>query len=181
MVDTTDRAAGEYVVPPHSFTDDEGRQIRIVRGAADDADDFVAMYTDFHPDDRSQGVPPLEADPIHEWLDYLFPEDAHHVIARHDGDPVGHAFLVPAGDGRHELAIFVRREYQSAHIGTELMYALLGLGFREGVREVWLSVETWNDHAIALYQKIGFDKHRVARTEVEMTIHLRREDMQAPT
>lgn len=181
MSDHSDRAAGEYVVPPHSFSDDEGRQIRVETGSAEDTDDLVQMYTDFHSEDCSQGVPPLESEAIREWLEHLFPENALHVLARHDGNAIGHAFLIPAGDDRHELAIFVLREYQSAHIGTELMYALLGYGLSEGVRQVWLSVESWNDHAIALYEKVGFEKHRVARTEVEMTIRLRAEDMQAPT
>jgi GNAT superfamily N-acetyltransferase len=177
MSDPTDRAAGEYVVAPHEFVDDAGREIQIERGTADDERDLLEMYVEFDPEDCSQGVPPLTAEDIREWLEYLFPEGSHHVIARHDDATVGHAFLVPAGDDRHELAIFVAHEYQSAHIGTELMYTLLGCGLDAGVRQVWLSVESWNNHAIALYENFGFEKHRVARTELEMTIHLDGSDM----
>ena len=177
MSDPTDRAAGEYVVPPHEFVDDDGREIRIVSGTADDEQDLLEMYVEFDPEDCSQGVPPLTAEDIREWLGYLFPEGSHHVIARHGDVTVGHAFLVPAGDDRHELAIFVAHEYQSAHIGTELMYTLLGSGLDAGVRQVWLSVESWNNHAIALYENFGFQKHRVARTELEMTIYLEESDM----
>jgi GNAT superfamily N-acetyltransferase len=177
MTDSAGRAAGEYVVPPHQFTDDVGREIRVSKASVDDVEELVDLYEVFNPEDRSQGVPPQDEESIREWLDYLFPDHSQHVIARHKGDAIGHAFLVPAGDDRHELAIFVLREYQSAHIGTELMYTLLGYGLDEGVVEVWLSVESWNNHAIALYEKVGFQKHRVARTEVEMTIRLRSENM----
>jgi ribosomal protein S18 acetylase RimI-like enzyme len=169
---TSDLTDSEYALLPYSFTDDEGREIRIRRGSEDDVDALVAMYADFESEDRSQGVPPRTEEQIRDWLGYLFPEDAYHVIAVHDDRPVGHAFLVPAGDGRHELAIFVLRAYQAAHIGTELMDALLGYGKAEGVTEVWLSVEAWNNHAITLYENVGFEKTRTERTEVEMTLEL---------
>lgn len=166
-------AGGDYVLPPHSFTDDEGRDIHIRRGSEEDVDALVSMYQNFESEDRSQGVPPRTEAKIRDWLGYLFPEDAYHVVAVHDDRPIGHAFLVPAGDGRHELAIFVLREYQAAHIGTELIDALLGYGREEGVTDVWLSVEAWNNHAITLYENVGFEKRDTARTEVEMTIELR--------
>lgn len=170
------RSDGEYVTPPLTFVDDEDRTIEIREGSEDDIDALVDLYVDFHHDDRSQGLPPRTEEKIRDWLSYVYPENSQHVVAW-DGDrAIGHAFLVPAGDGRHELAIFVLREYQAAHIGTELMYTLLGYGREEGITQVWLSVEAWNNHAITLYENFGFEKHNVARTEVEMALQLDRDE-----
>ncbi len=162
----------DFVVPPHSFTDDEQRDITIERGSEADLDDLVSMYCNFERDDRSQGVPPMTEEKIRDWMSYIFPEDAYHIIAYHGDRLVGHSFLVPADDDHYELAIFVLREYQAAHIGTELMYTLLGLGQSEGITDIWLSVESRNNHAITLYENIGFEREHTSRTELEMAIAL---------
>lgn len=170
--DFPDETVGPFPEPPRTFEDGDGRSIHIERSTSEDAPGLVEMYREFDPADRAQGIPPVKEEAIERWLDTVLAEDCVNVVARHDGATVGHATLVPDGDVGYELAIFVLSEYQGAGIGTELVETLLGLGQAEGIEKVWLTVERWNDPAIALYKKVGFETSDAERFELEMGIRL---------
>ena len=167
-----EETGGPFPEPPRTFEDGADRSIRIERATAADAPDLVEMYQDFDPADRAQGIPPVQEDAIERWLETVLAEDCVNVVARDDGAAVGHATLVPDSREGYELAIFVLSEYQGAGIGTELLETLLGLGQAEGIEKVWLTVERWNDPAIALYKKVGFETSDAERFELEMGIRL---------
>jgi ribosomal protein S18 acetylase RimI-like enzyme len=130
------------------------------------------MYLDFDPADRAQGIPPVEEESIREWLDVILTRDSLNVVAWHGDRAVGHATLVPDETGAYELAIFVLDSYQGAHVGTELVRSLLGVARAEGVADVWLTVERWNDPAIRLYRSVGFEVTDSQSFEMEMRIGL---------
>jgi len=161
-----------FPAPPRAVTDGEGREIRLRRATPDDREPVVAMYLDFDPEDRAQGIPPTGEGSIREWLDLLEADQSLHVIACHEDAVVGHVMLVGDGSGAYELAIFVLQAYQGAHIGTELVRTGLGLAQTEEIGRVWLSVERWNKPAIALYEKIGFETTGNASFEIEMGLRL---------
>ncbi|MES3516236.1 MAG: GNAT family N-acetyltransferase [Natronomonas sp.] len=157
--------------PPVYFEDRAGRSIRIVR-YAEDFEAIVEMYDAFDPRDRAQGIPPSSEPRIRRWLESLLVPECVNVVAWHDDDAIGHATLVPDDDGAHELAIFVLHSYQEAGIGTRLIEALLGAGRVDGVERVWLTVERWNDPAVSLYRKIGFETTGREGFELEMAVRL---------
>jgi len=66
----------------------------------------------------------------------------------------------------------VLQAYQGAGIGTALVETLLGHGQAEGIDHVWLTVERWNDPAISLYEKVGFEISSAESFEIEMAIRL---------
>jgi GNAT superfamily N-acetyltransferase len=168
-----DEVADDFEAPPQSFADGEDRDIGLRVADGGSYDDLVEMYLEFDPDDRAQGVPPVREDDIREWIDTLLSDDCVNVVARHADAVVGHATLVPDGDaGDYELAIFVQHDYQGAGIGTALLKALLGQGQREGVENVWLTVERWNDPALSLYRSVGFVTSDAETFELEMAIRL---------
>lgn len=167
-----DEPGGEFPLPPREFTDGEGRSIRIEPATVDDAADLVAMYSDFDPADRAQGIPPVQEEAIETWLETVLVDDCINVVARHEGTAIGHATLVPDAETSYELAIFVLSAYQGAGIGTELVKTLLGQGQAEGIEAVWLTVERWNDPAISLYKKVGFEMAGSERFELEMSIRI---------
>lgn len=158
--------------PPHSFTDKEGREISIRQPTYEDVDPLVEMYLEFDSQDRAQGIPPSGEDPIRDWLDVVMKEQSLNVIAWNGEDAVGHAMLVRDDETSYELAIFVLQSHQNAGIGTELVETALGEGQRQGITRVWLSVERWNRPAIALYEKIGFERMDDASFEIQMTARL---------
>lgn len=161
-----------FPTPPRTVTDAEGREIQLRQVTHDDSDELTAMYLDFDPEDRAQGIPPGDEDSIREWLEIVMTGGALNTVAAHDGSPVGHVMLVPDGDDSYELAIFVLQSYQGAGIGTGLVRTALGLAQREGIERVWLTVERWNRPAIGLYEKIGFERTGDDSFELEMSLRL---------
>lgn len=168
-----DAPTGRFPEPPVRFTDERGREIVVRACRREDFEPLLAMYLDFHPEDRAQGIPPRRPERIRGWLEKLVGE-GHNVVARDDGVVVGHGALVPGGTDRDgfELAIFVLRDHQRAGIGTRLLRALLGLGAARGVRRVWLSVERWNAVAVHLYREAGFETRATRGFELEMELEL---------
>lgn len=164
--------ADEFPTPPRSFTDLEGREIRIEQLAADEYEELVAMYEAFDPADRAQGIPPATTADIREWLDAVTDEDCLNLVAWHGDDAVGHVMFVPDRHGACELAIFVLQAYQGAHIGTELVRLGLGAAEAAGITRVWLTVERWNTPAVTLYEKIGFETSENENFELEMSLEL---------
>ncbi|MFD1587960.1 GNAT family N-acetyltransferase [Halorientalis brevis] len=167
-----DETAESFPRPPATVTDRNDREIRIRIADGDDVDALVEMYLEFDPEDRAQGIPPVREEPIRTWLDNLFGAGCLNLVALHDDEPVGHATLVPDVEDTYELAIFVLHTYQGAGIGTLLIERLLGYAQEQDVERVWLSVERWNDPAIALYKNVGFEMSSTESFELEMGIRL---------
>jgi len=139
------------------FTDRLGRRIAIYVYDPSWYSALLEMYRTFDPSQQAQGIPPLHPLRMERWLQTLL-EEGINVVAACDGRVVGHAVLVPDRADAYELAIFVHQDFQGAGIGSRLLRALLELGRQRGVREVWLSVETWNHRALSLYRNAGFRK-----------------------
>ncbi|MFP4626254.1 MAG: N-acetyltransferase family protein [Natronomonas sp.] len=166
-----DEPIDPYDPPPNRFEDALGRAISVER-YDDDREALVEMYLQFESEDRAQGIPPSSEQRIRSWLDGLLVDDCLNVVAWHGDAAVGHATLVPDREGGYELAIFVVRPYQEAGIGTVLIKTLLGAGQSEGIQCVWLSVERWNDAAVKLYRKVGFEPVDTGSFELEMVARL---------
>jgi len=168
-----DDPAGPFPEPPTTVEDRNDRPITVRRyDGARDRDALEAMYAAFDPADRAQGIPPTGDERIADWLDTITGPETENVVATHDDGVVGHATLVPDGEATAELAIFVLQEYQGAGIGTHLLETLLGAGQAAGFERVWLTVERWNEPAIALYEKVGFVPSNTESFEHEMAIRL---------
>ena len=171
--DYPDAVAGPFEIPPTSFEDREGRsvEIRPYDGSDAEREAVIGMYVAFDPVDRAQGIPPGSEARVRNWLDGLLERGSLNVIAWDGDTAAGHATLVPDGD-TYELAIFVLQAYQEAGIGTRLMRGLLGYGADNGVDRVWLSVERWNNSAIRLYEKLGFEINNSESFEMEMSARI---------
>lgn len=160
------------LVPPTAFTDATGREIELRPygdgPVGDERDALVALYQRFDSSDRTMGVPPRGEERIREWQDALL--EGYCIVAWHDQRAVGQAVLVPDGEGRHELAIFLEHAYQGAGIGTRLTEALLIYGRKRGVESVWLVVERENTPAVQLYRDVGFAVTEESGYDLEMAL-----------
>ncbi|MFB6078771.1 MAG: N-acetyltransferase family protein [Halarchaeum sp.] len=173
--------AEPFPVPPVSFTDAEDRDLVARRFDSADEDAvaaLVSMYEDFDPGMRAQGIPPVGEERIRSWLSTLLESDGYNVVVWDADRAVGHATLVPDGEDQFELAIFVHQDYQGSGVGTRLICTLLGYGAVEGVGHVWLTVERWNNAAVALYEKVGFETTNAESFELEMERDLSTADVQ---
>jgi len=179
-----DTPTGPFPTPPESFVDADDRciEVRGVETGADSTTDdaveaLVGMYLAFDSVDRAQGVPPVGESAVRDWLDSLIsehptPDSGFNVVAFQNEAAVGHATLVPDGDGSYELAIFVHQDFRNAGIGTTVLELLLGYGEANGATRVWLTVERWNRSAIGVYERVGFETTGAQRFELEMSIRL---------
>lgn len=167
-----DEPAGPFPEPPLSFNDREEREIEIRALEDKDVEPLVAMYTDFDPADRAQGIPPATEPRVRNWVETLTDGDGYNVVAWHGDEIAGHATLVPDGDSAYELAIFVHQDYQRAGIGSHLIRTLLGYGRQQDVDKVWLTVERWNRAAVNLYRNVGFETADAESFELEMVLRL---------
>ncbi|WP_226004244.1 GNAT family N-acetyltransferase [Natrinema salinisoli] len=179
-----DEPSGPFPSPPTTVEDKEGRSIEIRAPetfTGETLDAVVEMYTEFDPTDRAQGIPPTGEERIRTWLETIG-DDSVNVVARDGDDVIAHAMLVPDTDDlsaiehrsdiEWELAIFVLQAYQRAGIGTTLLENLLGHASDIGIDHVWLTVERWNNPAIALYERVGFESTGTESFEQEMAILL---------
>ena len=169
MIEYPADPVGDFPSPPRSVVDDEGREVRFCRLRGDDR--LAEMYAEFSPEDRAQGIPPASETAIRSWLEELRHPECLNLVAVHDA-LVGHATLVPDGDGGFELAIFVCRAYQHAGVGTALLETTLGAARRAGIDRIWLTVERWNDPALALYERVGFEPVDTEQFELTMALRL---------
>jgi len=163
-----EEAVGGFPQPTREVTDSKGRTILLC--CPDEYERLVEMYLAFDPADRAQGIPPVEESTIREWLDRITGPDTLNLVARHGDRTVGHVVFV--GDTEYELAIFVLQAYQNAGIGTALLRTALGAAAATGIERVWLSVERWNNAAIALYRRVGFEAADTPEFGMEMTLRL---------
>ncbi len=167
-----DEPLDDLPAPPVTFTDGDGRSIEIKQATDECIEPLVEMYLKFDSQDRAQGIPPSGEEPIRKWLNIVTEDKSLNVIAWDGDEAVGHAMLVADDDGSYELAIFVIQSHQNAGIGTELLRTALGEGQSQGINRVWLSVERWNKPAIAVYEKIGFERMDDTSFERQMTVRL---------
>lgn len=153
-------AAGDLPLPPFEFTDGDGRDVLVApyeteRGSEGEFEVLYSMYDGWPRGEQSQGIPPVTRQQTAAWLRDVL--DGANTISWHDGAAVGHAMLIPDEAEGDELAVFVRPRHQNAGIGTRLVKGVIAQGYREGVRHVWLTVGSWNDPALRLYQRLGFE------------------------
>ena len=139
------------------FVDDDGDAWTIRPYESGDRDALLATYRDFDPDRPAQGLPPADEDRIESWLDYLL-EEGCNFVARRDEELAGHAAYVATDDPEPELAVFVHRDYQGRGIGTELCRHLIATAAAADRRALVLEVEPSNRRAIAVYERLGFDR-----------------------
>jgi RimJ/RimL family protein N-acetyltransferase len=130
--------------------------IRLAR--AGDLNGLLDMYLGFEPKLEFQGLPPSTEDRIKRWLlDLLKERNVNFVIETGDGHLAGHAVLCRDARDRAELAIFLHQAYRGKGLGEQLMQAVVSFGCQcLHLKKIWLTVETLNSAAVALYRKLGF-------------------------
>lgn len=135
-----DREGAGWLVRPYEQADREG---------------LLAMYRDFDPFQRAQGIPPRNDDRLVSWLDDLLAEGCNFVAVR-DGRVAGHALYTPTDAAEPELAVFVHQDFQGRGLGTELCRHVVATAAAGDRDAVVLEVEPGNRTAIGVYERVGF-------------------------
>lgn len=146
--------------------------VRLLR--ADEQPGLEAFYAEFEPKRAAQGLPPLGAERVAQWLSAVLP-DGVHLVVDVAGAIRGHAFLVPGNrDDEVEYAIFLDKRVRGRGVGTRVNEVAIAVARALGRRRLWLSVEQHNRPAIRSYQNVGFRflPGTLFSDEVEMELEL---------
>jgi GNAT superfamily N-acetyltransferase len=133
-----------------------GESLAISSCDASDLYDLIEMYESFSPRPASLGLPPEDNEICRRWVHGIL-RQGENFVARKEGKIVGHTALLPGPDKKDaELILFISLPYRSRGLGLVLTKTAMARAEEIGVDFVWLTVESFNMRAVALYQKFGF-------------------------
>lgn len=158
-----------------SHVDKKGVPFEVGACLDNDHQCMLDMYEAFSPKACSQGLPPACETTRHQWVDRLYRQGIN-ILARCQGRVVGHAGLMPdLARNDAEFLVFVDQEYRDRGVGTQLTALAIEKARQMGLDNIWLTVETFNFRAIAVYKKFGFVFCDDCRKERTMILDLTRE------
>jgi RimJ/RimL family protein N-acetyltransferase len=115
------------------------------------------MYDTYKPLGSVQGLPPIDKDKRHQWVQEII-SNGTHLLALFEDNVIGHASLFSIPVNWAEYFIFIHQDFQSQGIGTGMTLYVIDWAQQEDLSAIWLSVERKNYVAIALYRKVGFKR-----------------------
>ena len=118
---------------------------------------LINMYDTYNPLGSVQGLPPIDKDKRHQWVQDIISNGTNLLVLFED-NVIGHASLFSIPVNWAEYFIFVHQDYQSQGIGTGMTLYVIDWAQQEDLSTIWLSVERKNYVAIALYHKVGFKR-----------------------
>jgi len=158
---------------PAEVLNKEGRAFAVRTSHPADLAPLVDFYERFLPKRCAQGLPPVGRARIERWLGGILPAGTHLLIET-AGRLVGHAMLMPIGEGVAEYAIFLHQDERAAGLGTSVNRIAVAVARAQGLRRLWLSLEPGNRAALISYQRVGFTflPGTVFSVEAEMELPL---------
>ena len=118
---------------------------------------LIRMYDTYKPLGSVQGLPPIDKDKRHQWVQDII-SNGTNLLALFEDNVIGHASLFSIPVNWAEYFIFVHQDYQGQGIGTGMTLYVIDWAQQEDLSTIWLSVERKNYVAIALYHKVGFKR-----------------------
>jgi GNAT superfamily N-acetyltransferase len=137
------------------FTDKDGEIIFVTEFSPEERDNLIKMYSDFSPDKRCCGLPPVNRSMIEKWIDELSSK-GYVFIAKHGEKIIGHIAVVPL-NSHAEFVIFVHQDYEGKRIGRELIRFAERVVKKRGVKILEAVTERTNKVAMNLYTELGFE------------------------
>ncbi len=155
-----------------TFKDKSSQPYTIGNGNATDGSSIMDMYRIFLPKPASQGLPPADSETCEKWVTDIL-DIGINVVARRGEKIVGHAALIPDGQGKTgEFIIFVHQDCRNLGVGTELTRWTFERARDLGLQSIWLTVAMNNFIAIRLYRKLGFEYCEMDECERTMIIKI---------
>jgi GNAT superfamily N-acetyltransferase len=139
---------------------------------------LLRMYDAYRPLGSVQGLPPIDRDKRHEWLQGMI-NNGTNLLALFEDTIIGHASLFAIPVNWAEYFIFIHQDFQSKGIGTAISSYVIDWAKHENISTIWLSVERKNYIAIALYRKVGFKRIGSTGDSWEMILTITK-DQQSP-
>ena len=162
-------------MPPEKrvpLIDKTGCRLELGECFQDHTAELKEMYDGFGQLAIAQGLPPIGKENRHRWVEGLLACGENFVVW--DGDKIaGHSSLIADLEKRDsEFIIFVAEAYRHRGLGNGLTRAALDRARELDLKEVWLTVESFNFRAIKLYRKVGFEFADKGGQERSMVLRL---------
>jgi putative acetyltransferase len=148
-----------------TFTLADGRKVDFRPKQSTDTEMLWNMFSTLSEKSLSNLVPPFTRKRIEGWTSKIDNDKVLTIVAvlreKDKQRIVGSASLsfntLEIFKHKAELSITVHDDYQNKGIGTAMLKHLLSIARMKTLRKVWLLVNTDNDGAVHLYQKVGFE------------------------
>jgi len=135
---------------------------------------LIHMYDTYNPLGSVQGLPPLDKDKRHQWVQDMISSGTN-LLALYGDIIIGHASLFSMPVNWAEYFIFIHQDFQRQGIGTAITLYVIDWAKQESLSTIWLTVETKNYVAIALYRSVGFRRIGSSDGSWEMILTITKE------
>jgi RimJ/RimL family protein N-acetyltransferase len=135
---------------------------------------LIHMYDTYNPLGSVQGLPPLDREKRHQWVQDLIGRGAN-LLALHEDAVIGQASLFSMPANWAEYFIFIHQDFQRQGIGTAITFYIIDWATQENLSTIWVTIERRNYMAIALCRSAGFRRIGSGDSELEMILTLRQE------
>jgi GNAT superfamily N-acetyltransferase len=129
------------------------------------------MYDTYDPLGSVQGLPPLDEDKRHQWVQDIISRGIN-LVALYGDRVIGHASLFPMPANWAEYFIFIHQDFQRQGIGTATTIYVIDWARQEDLSTIWLTVDRKNYVAISLWRSVGFKRIGSSGSEWEMILTL---------
>ncbi len=149
------------------FSAKDGRQVILRTLRWEDLDDCIDMINSLVTEGanivKNEKVSrEEEIDWLARALSQMERDEIVYIIAEVDGHAVGNSEIRRklGGYDKHvgSIGIAIRKGFRDIGVGTEMMKALINQGRKMGLKVLTLSAFANNEHAIHVYEKMGFEK-----------------------
>jgi len=135
---------------------------------------LVHMYDTYDPLGSVQGLPPLDKNQRHQWVQDIISRGVN-LLALHGDSLIGHASLFSMPVDWAEYFIFIHQDFQRQGIGTATTLYVIDWARQEDLSSIWLTVDRKNYVAISLWRSVGFKRIGSSGSEWEMILTLKQE------
>ena len=149
---------------------DGGVRIREVRPGDEVAIDQLLGGLDAESRYRRWFIGAVDINRAEDWAAHPERVGGVGLLAFIGAEPVGHAVLIPAADGRAEVAFEVAAQWRRHGIATALLNRLLDIAADRGLREVYADVLPENADMLAVLREHG--EHAETRVEGVVVVTL---------
>jgi ribosomal protein S18 acetylase RimI-like enzyme len=135
---------------------------------------LVHMYDSYDPLGSVQGLPPLDKDKRHQWVQDIISRGTN-LVALYSDNVIGHASLFSMPANWAEYFIFIHQDFQRQGIGTATTLYVIDWARKEDLSSIWLTVDRNNFVAISLWRSVGFKRIGSSGSEWEMILTLKQD------
>ena len=135
---------------------------------------LIHMYDTYNPLGSVQGLPPLDKDKRHEWVQDMI-SNGTNLLALYEDRVIGHASLFSMPVNWAEYFIFIHQDFQRQGIGTAITLYVIDWAQQENLSCIWVIVDRNNYVALSLCRSVGFRRIGSSGSDWEMILTLKRE------